>query len=433
MAGYFSYNIFKAMSSRRLVWILVCAVLPSLGQATEFGIYDARGLAMAGASVASGDNTNALFYNPALLAFYEEFEEDTQDARFLFPVIAPQLSEASGALLETTSDDLDLALTGAIQLFNTDGSTQSAAQVASISASLAEALDGIGNQDLYTDVFVGLALSEPSKRQGGGFYLGSRIVGGGRATIDPADLALLDDYREGLEFIASNGTQGTAHPELFDGAGNLINPIGSLASSAEGRGALISELGVTFSNQFSWLSRPTALGGGAKVMRLDVFDEAEAIVQGDIGFSANRVSELHVNFDFGFAMQVTERFDLGLAVKDVLPKTVTTQSDVDVKFRARPRLGLAYQLPRLQLALDVDLDQTQPLGNEAEAQFVAFGLEWTVLPSVVIRGGSRQDVLGDRGGAWSTGLGLRWRRFLMDAAYVEGDMRAAALQFGYAF
>ncbi|MEM7281049.1 MAG: conjugal transfer protein TraF [Pseudomonadota bacterium] len=402
-------------------------------QAAEFGVYDARGLGMAGVTVTAGNNSNALFYNPALLAFYDEFEEDTQDARFLFPIITPQLSDASETLLELESDDLDVALTSAVNRFNSDASPANAQQIVSLSQDAANALSNLSSGSLYGDVIVGLALSEPSKRQGGGFYLVSRFVGGGRTTIDPTDLELLADYQEALTFVATSGADGVPHPELFDASGALIDPNTALNSSVQGAGAQVTELGVTMSNQFEFLSRPIGLGLGSKVMRIDVFDEVEQIIQGDLSVADNRRSDLTVNFDFGLAMKLTERFDLGLAVKDVLPKNYETASGREVRFRARPRLGLSYRVGDLQLALDVDLIESQPLAGELPSQISAVGMEWKVFPSIAVRGGFRQDTAGERGSAWSTGAGFQWRRWLIDVAYMEGDVKAAGVQLGYAF
>ena len=424
----FSGIFYRVALVLTIVWMIIG---PSY--ATDYGVYDSRALAMGGAMVAGGNNDNAIFYNPALLALYDEFEEDTLDSRFLFPLIVPQASDSGIELGELAADDTDLRLTQAVNDFNANPSAINAQAVVNITAEVQNAFIDLSKQDLLADIYIGLALSEPSKRQGGGFFLGSRIVGGGSSDVTTEDLTLLEDYQVGLAFVASAGAQGVAHPELFDANGNLLDPNANLNSSAEGRGAVITELGVAMSNEFKPWGKPIALGMTFKAMRIDAFEEVERIIEGGLGSAENETRHLTLNMDVGAAVTWGEHLRIGLAVKDVLPKNFETGLSNEIRLRARPRLGLAYKLSALSVAFDFDLEKTEPLGAESPSQTAALGSEWAVLPFARLRAGIKHDIEGSRGTVVSFGTGLTWKRFLFDLAYADGDQRAAAFQFGYAF
>ena len=207
-----------------LITLAACCMLilsSPVPAGTTFGIYDARTLGMGGAAVASANTDNAQFYNSALLAFNEEIEEQTQDSRFLFPLFVPQLAEATINIGRLAFDDPSESITRAINDFNATPDARTAQAVIDATGNLAASLAAVDGEDVFVDVYAGLALSEPGKLQGAGFFLGKRVIAGGRSDVAAADRALLAAYQEGLAFVASGGTQGAAHPELFDANGAL--------------------------------------------------------------------------------------------------------------------------------------------------------------------------------------------------------------------
>lgn len=389
---------------------------------------------MGGATVAAGDNTNALFYNAALLAFYEEYEENTQDSRFLFPLIVPQLSDSAIDVEEFTSNDPDQALTGAIDQFNADPSAVNATGVVAVTRDVESNLSGLAGKDLTADIYVGMAGIEPSKREGGGFFLGARIVGGGTSDITESDLALLRAYQEGLTFVATGGAEGTERPDLFEDDGTLRDPNQDLDSALQGNGAVIFELGVAMSNEVHLREIPFAIGMNLKVMRVETFEEVQRVIDGKLGVDQNQGSHLALNADIGVAKDFGSRLRLGLAVKDIVPREFDTALDNPIKLRPRPRVGAAYQLESVQIGLDVDLARNRPVATEAPTQEAALGAEWIALPKLKVRAGIRHDLRGERDSILSVGVGTSWRRFQFDLAFADGsDASAAAVQFGYAF
>jgi len=399
-----------------------------------FGIYDARTLAMGGASVASSNNDNAQFYNSALLAFNDDIEERTQDSRFLFPVLVPQIADSAFTVEEIARDDLSGAASRAIDLFNADPSAANAQFIVDITANLDASLAAIDGEDLFADVYVGLAISEPGQFQGAGFFLGTRLLAGGAATVSATDRALLAAYQEGLGFIASGGTLGAAHPELFDANGALFDPGNNFDSTASAVGVSITEVGVAMSRQLRLFGHPVAAGFSFKALRVDTFEDEQRVVVDRIDVNRNSETKSAVNFDLGFARDFGNSWRVGLAVKDIIPRNYETTLGTVVRLRPRPRIGARYKVGGLQVSADADLIRGQLLGGERPTQEAAVGAEWSLHMPIKLRAGYRQDIQFNRSGIVSVGVGTLWKRLAVDLAYAGGaDTTAGALQFGIAF
>ena len=426
-------------ASRRLTLIVLIACyifVPSLPVSanTSFGIYDARTLAMGGVSVASTNNDNAQFYNAALLAFNDEIEERTRDSRFLFPLLIPQVAESAINVETLLQDDLSAALSRAVRDFNATPGTQSAQTVVDISANLDGALAELEGEDLFADIYLGFAVSEPGKFQGAGFFMGTRLLVGGQTNVSAADRSVLAAYEDGLLFIASGGAQGAPHPELFDSNGALVDPSNDFDSTTTATGMAITEAGFAMSEQIHLFGGPVAAGFSFKVQRFDTFEDTGQLVDDRIDIERNSGDAGNVNFDIGLVKAFGDRWRVGFAVKDIIQHNYVTSLGTTIRFRPRGRLGVAYQSDRLQIAADVDLTRNEPLGTESSTQEAALGAEWAIFSSVKMRAGYRFDIQGNRNGIASLGVGKLWKRFAADFAYAQGsDARAAALQFGIVF
>ena len=399
-----------------------------------FGIYDARTLAMGGTAVASASNDNAYFYNAALLAFNEDIEERTRDSRILLPILTPQLSQSAFDVEEFSSEAFGADLSGTIDAYNAAPGSGTANDAASAAAVLQRAVASLEGEDLFGDVYVGLAISEPGKRRGAGFFLGTRFVAGGRSDVDPQDLETLAAYEEGLRFLASGGADGAERPELFDGSGMLIDPVDDFTSAAAASGVLITEVGVAVASNITFRDTPLAAGISFKVLDVDTFEDTERLVDDRIDVSRNEESKVRLNVDLGLAKDLGERWRLGVAVKDAIPYDFETSLGSKIRLRPRPRVAAAYTVGGVQASFDLDLVQAKPLANERETQDAALGVEWAPHESVKLRAGFRTDLRGGREPVASAGFGFVFRRLALDMAYAAGgDLRAAALQLGLVF
>lgn len=414
-----------------LVTLSICS-LPA--HAITYGIFDARTMAMGGAAVAAAESDSAVFYNASLLSYNDEIEEKTRDGRFMFPLVIGELSNSVLDTFDFSDNDPDDTLTNSVNQFNANQDQANAQAVANAAAGMRNALNDIGSNDLVADTYAGFAASEPSKHKGAGFFFGARVVGGGSSSVSPADINLLNDYEEGLTFVATNGAQGVAHPELFNASGALQVPDAQFTSSQNARGAVIGETGVGIARQFQVRERPVAFSITPKILRVEVFDNNQRIVDGRIGVRDNRETHTLLNFDAGFSMDYSENTRIGFAIKDVIPRRYGTALGNAIKLRPRSRIGIAHLRHPFLVALDVDLYRNQPLGTEAGSQEIAFGTEWFFRHWLRVRGGYRYDLAGNRGGAFSAGAGLAWRRFLFDFVIATGsESQAGGFQFGYTF
>lgn len=399
--------------------------------AEGYGIFEARGLAMGGTAVAIGSTDNALFYNPALLSFHDGDEDKTADGSVYFPIVSAQVADSIQDILDIEDDDLDSQLTTSVDAFNANPNQDTAQSVANSSRDLLGAIETLDDEDVFGDGFVGMSLTEPGDREGAGFYWGARVLGGGKATITDSDQALLVDYVEGLEFVASGGSRGVAHPELFNG-GVLIAPVDSLTSFARVKGAGIVEFGVSLSKEYALWGLPVAFGITPKLMKIRTYEAVQAIRDGDVESSHSEQDFNSGNVDIGFAVEFADHYRMGVAVKDVITKDFATDLGNTVTIKAKPRLGLGYVTEQFQLGLDVDLATVAAIGEEASIQEASLGGEWRVLPNLFVRGGYRHDLKGERDDIVSLGIGAQYGRFLFDVAYAQGrTSRGLSLQVGF--
>lgn len=418
----------------RLATALLCCGAAVANASTTYGVFDARTMAMGGVAVASANNDNAQFYNSALLAFNDEIEERTRDSRFWFPMLSPQFARSVIDAENIYSDDLHNALTRSVTAFN-DAQDQTAARdVANISAQLRGSLQNIADRELFVDAYAGISLSEPGKFVGAGFFLGGRVLASGRPAITGADLDLLSAYEQGLLFVASNGAEGEARPELFDANGALIDPQGNYDSSVAAAGLTIIEIGVASSHQIEFLGQKIAAGWTFKAMEVNTFEDLQRFDNQRVDLSRSEERESAVNFDVGAVKDFGNGWRVGVAIKDIIPHDYKTTAGTRLKLRPRPRIGVSYQRGDWLFGADADLVASQPLVDLKGVQEVAVGAEWLVKPWLRMRSGYRHDFNGGRRSAVSVGIGTLWKRLAADVAYSNGSRsRGMALQFGVAF
>lgn len=413
---------------------LACALISAKSAAIDYGIYDARSLAMGGAGVASATGQHAQFTNPALLSAYEGEEEDTRHGRVYLPTIVAQATSSIKDTLDVVDLELDDEVSSAVDAFNADQTAANASVVASSVESLQTALNDIGNQNLEGEAFVGFSVSEPSNREGGSFYFGLRAIGDGRSNISQADLNLLQSYIDSANFIASGGTTGALNPALFDADGNLIQPEETVASSVRVSSLAIAEWGVAFSKEFELWGQYIAFGATPKVVRAEVFSEELTYTNADLNYSENKRNNFTLNLDLGAVWMLGDHFRVALAAKDVVSKNYEGANDLVVETKARTRFGTAFVHKYITVGLDVDLQKNTSLSGLFATQDAAFGIELSPLPWLHLRGGYRHDLEGLRDDIVSVGAGFKAGRFVADLAYSSGTERdGGALQLGWTF
>ncbi len=406
------------------------ALLVSPVRAEGFGIFEPEAMALGGAAVAIASPGAAAFYNPALLAQHDYDEDYGRHGRLYFPSLTLRGSQTTEDLYQIDEDQLVDEISAAVDLFNANLDADSAQQVVAASRDLLSALNSIQGQPLYADAFAGLMISEPGRGQGGAFYIAGRSFGDGDLSgIDEQDLTLLQDYIDGLDFIASGGQSGVAHPELFD-ANGLLDPSDQLVSTAAAAAAGGLELGVAMAHSFSIDGQSIAFGVTPKLMLLKTFDAELNVADNRIDTTRDEQWRRRLNADVGVAAKIGD-FNLALAVKDVFRHNLQTPQGQSIIIDPKPRIGVGYQGSRFKVGVDYDMAMIKPVATGLGSQDLAVGFEWWAHRQVALRFGYKEDLQGNHGTALSAGIGLSWWRMLMDFSYVESDDElATSIQFG---
>jgi len=405
------------------------------GLAVSFGIYESRAAGMGGVGVAAGNFENAVFYNPALLSFHDEHEDAGRDGRFFFPIATGQYYEEA---IQTLEDVDDLGLTAqidaAVEAYNADP-LGGAAGISAVVADLETVLEQVGNRDYIADGFAGFYVSEPAKREGGSFFIGTRVVGGARAEVTAEDMAILDDYQTLMGIVGSGGVPGPEFDYLMDANGNLIDPSESVSSRYDIGAVAITEVGIALSKEYSVYGWDVAFGVTPKAKRVDVYREARVATDTELDFDENAKVDYTVNFDLGVAMELWDHYRVGLSLKDLIPESYSSALDSpNVEFKVRSRLGLAYVNDWVMVGLDVDLAENTSVAGELPTQEWAAGVEFNPIGTLDLRLGYKQDLASERTDVISGGIGWSVSVFAIEAAYMKSDeMEGGALQLGFTF
>ena len=421
---------------QRIFYLLMLSLcLSRLSYALPYGSFDARTLAMGGTAVASAQSPLGCYYNPALLATYTQYKESPErTSRIMFPSLTVRYNSSIEDTIDIADQDLDGQLRTAISTYNAAQTTSNAQGVVDSAQNLLNALNNIANQDMRLDANVGFNVSIPSKKQGGAFCMNVRAVGGGVITVPQADLALADRYVQALTYIATSGTSGTNDPGLFTG-GNINDLTGTLTSSASARGLIILQTALAMSGEFTIARKKVALGITPKLLRFSTFDSAVQVNQAKVTASKDPGDTWQINFDVGAFMQLDEHWQTGIAIKNIIPKTLTTSLQNTISIRPQVRAGIAYQHKDWLAAFDFDVVPNSPLGNEAETQYTDFGFEWQAWEALKLRAGYSLNLAADnKAGFLTGGIGYQTKYFNIEIAYGTNSIeKAGSLQFSYLF
>lgn len=400
--------------------------------ASSYGVYDSRGLGMAGTAVAVGNINQGQFYNPSLIAFHEGDEDRTQDGIHTFSAIVNRLSDGAQTAIEVITDDLEGRLSRAIDELNDVPTANAARNGIDAARDLGKAMRKINREGIDADGYIGYALTLPGDREGGAFFIGARLLGAGTSTIDGSDLELLDDYIEALQYVASSGEQGSQHPELYNEENRLYDPSSRILSSAAGTGIVLSELGVSAAKQWQIGGIPLAVGFTPKLVQLRSYDERWRVVEGSFASNDSVRRALYFNFDVGVTAEIANQYRVALAIKDARRYSFSTALGREVTLRPRVRLGLAYQNNNLQLGMDVDLNENPNFHTLVQQQVISLGVDYQLLQSLSLRLGYQHDIAEFGDNRVAAGLGWRVGRFATEFAYSDGDTGiGAALQLSF--
>jgi hypothetical protein len=403
--------------------------------AMPFGVYDPRSIAMGGAGVASANSSNAIFFNPSLLAQYQTRKHRARNSRFVFPVASFSASQLLEDISDFDKDDPEQALSDSISAYNTNPSQTTAADVASATKDLKQGLSKFADEPVFFDAFLGLTIGIGDKREGGAFVFSRRAIGDGLASLSNGDKRLMGDYIEAMDYVASGGSSGAPHPELFAADGSLLDQTDTLSSTADGRSLFLTELGVAM----AWgrlFDAGLDIGFTPKVVQGDTYEYSADLANLRSRSEHKSNDKWHFTFDAGLNKTLNNNVNVGLVIKNIIPMDFDTASGGRIRVKAQPRIGIAFPSNWGYWAADVDLRENEAIGSGDGTRFISLGGEWR-LSLLTLRTGLKQNLTGHSDNAqraYSFGLGYRFIGWSIDTAIIDsGAEKAASLQLSRGF
>jgi len=436
---------------KNLILSIVISLFSMQTFAASFGVFDPRSLAMGGTGVASGDASNASYYNPALLSLTHEDD----DFNLVIPTVTAGYSDPKDLkdALDTYDDaNYETALDNAISTYNT---SSTAAQLITNSATVATAAQNIkngvntlANKALVINANAGVLLAIPSKFIAVSVYTAGRAVGGVNLNVTTADNTLLQDYIDTLSCIGNlSGSASVADVVACEsgttdvinnstGKFNNTNTANALTSTVQIRGAVITEVGISLAHKFKSLN-DMSLGITPKSLNVNTFDSALGVETGNTDIDKGRKDYTDANVDLGMAMKLSEKVKVGLVAKNLISKDYKTILNNTVSVDTQYRAGIAYQNDWVLLAADADLTKNKGFGFENDTQNVAVGAEFDLYDTFQLRAGYSHNLENKTeadDGSPSVGIGLSPFGIHLDLAVATNSAGLqAGLQLGFKF
>lgn len=390
--------------------------------AVPFDSFDARTFAMGGAGVAAGNGENASFLNPALLAA----QPDSNDFSLAVPVLGVRVADPDD--LVTSLDDFQSnnntdAFGNAIDTFNANKNVTNAEAVVNTGAALLEDFLSIANKAIQGQGNAGFAIGMPGKSLGFSVYGNMWAVGGGVLDITQHDRDEVNTRVDAVEAALNNSNPDTAVAAL----NAISDPTEAFTSSVQGRGAVITEYGVSLARQFSIADKNIAFGITPKRVKVQTFDYALDVNTAEMSVDEGEKSYSSFNFDAGAVMNFTGGWQAGLVVKNLISKNYETALGNTVKVGQQARVGIAKHSSFYTLTADMDLTENAPAGFDSDTRFLAVGGELKVWKLMQLRAGYRHNIADSTTSIVTAGLGMS-----LFAAHLDVSLAGSSNEIGVA-
>ena len=437
--------------NKKLLCALVISLFSTQCFSTSFGVFDPRSLAMGGTGVASGDASNASHYNPALLSVTHEDD----DFNLVIPSVTVGYSDPND--LQDAFDKYDkanyeTALDTAISNYNNSATASAlisnSSSVATAAQNIKNGVNTLANKAVVFNASAGVLFAIPSEKVAVSVYTAGRAVGGGNLNISTADNTLLQDYIDVLACIGNlSGASSIGDVIACDtGTTDVINnttgkfnntdTATALTSTADMRGAVITEVGVSFAHKFESLN-DFAIGITPKSVNVNTFDSSIGVETSSVDINTGRKDYTDTNIDLGIAKKISDKTKIGVVAKNLISKEYKTALNNTIKLKPQYRAGIAYQNDWALLAADIDLAKNEGLGFENDTQFAAIGLELDLLDTVQFRAGYSHNLVNKTAaddGMPSIGLGFSPFGVHLDLAVASNNAGVqAGVQLGFKF
>ncbi|MBI0473162.1 conjugal transfer protein TraF [Pectobacterium versatile] len=342
---------------------------------------EARGDAMGGTGVASSHYSAAALVNPALLT---KFDKSSDDFSLILPAVGAQVSDPDN--LEDGVDRINNDWKSFERIISASGDASLAASklrgsLQDFSGSHAKAHAGASTVAAVPNSVLPFAVVAKA--------WGTATV---KTNVTDTDLQWLDGV--------SNGTANGSD-------------LSSLTSSANGRAAVVADVGVAMAREFNVGGFEFSAGITPKVQRVYTFNYNVAINNydsSDFRSGNYRNDKTGANVDVGFSTNLSDNWIVGLVGQNLVARSIETKEVNGVKdtFKIKPQatLGTAYSNGFFTTALDVDLTPASRFNSDKDSQFVSVGGELNAWKWAQLRAGYRTDIHDSDNSYFTAGIGL---------------------------
>jgi len=373
--------------------------------------FEARSLAMGGASVATADLATAAWANPAMLT--------NQRPNDNFSLLI-----GLGAFVRD-NDDL---ISDINDFQDADENRESAQNSGDIAGEAAALLDmrsiirGIESKIIAPEATGVAAMGIAFDSFAMAISVRADAIAGGTVTDLSCDLT----------------EPGCDSSELLSENFNILNI----------EGVLVTEFGVSFAKDFNIFERRVSIGVKPKLVDLRSFSFTESILTASAGFENINDDDnkedlgTFTTVDLGLAVELTPAIRLGLNIRNLLTDDFEI-GDQTLNFDTTARIGIAYHNRLLTIAADYDLTENEPLlANNSfkglKTQFVSLGAEFNAFDFMQLRVGASKNLAdgissGAKDTIYTAGVGI-WLGFNLDiAATLTDNSIGGFVQTGFRF
>lgn len=214
--------------------------------------------------------------------------------------------------------------------------------------------------------------------------------------------------------------------------GSFVGDSPDMSSTVQVVAVSVIDAALSFSREFDIVGEKVAIGITPKLQKVSTFhyadevDGFEDVESDDIEDSREDYSKVNLDIGASYRFGSEGNWVAGVVGKNLLggefdyADVVVTPKDSDgnpnglpytldggsVSLNPQFRAGIAYQSSWVNVALDVDLTENDPIAFESATQYAAIGAEFDLFSTLQLRAGYRTNMSTTNADMVSVGLGL---------------------------